>query len=113
MPPLRILHDVCSIPTAPFAEHFVVRYVERFVRARRRLTLSRDGSGNLLIFLKGKTKRPRWIFGAHIDHPGFVARRMIDAKTLEADFRGWVQIDYVRGTKVRFFTEDAEIPGKV
>jgi len=28
--------------------------------------------------------------------PGFVARRMIDANILEADFRGWVQIDYVR-----------------
>jgi endoglucanase len=38
---------------------------------------------------------------------------MIDSRTLEAAFRGWVQIDYVRGTKVRFFDGDSEIAGKV
>ena len=109
----KILNDVCSIPTAPFAEVFVVRYVERFVAARPRLKLSRDDHGNLLIALKPKrspkkrTSPPRWVFAAHMDHPGFVASKMLDdGRTLEAHFRGWVHIDYVRGTKVRFF-EDA------
>src|SRR5690606_32270903 len=97
-------------------EHHVVRYVERFVAARRKLTLSRDRYGNLLIELKSqaRSKRPRWIFAAHMDHPGLVATRMLGPRTLDADFRGWVQIDYVRGTRVRFFEDDGrEITGTV
>ena len=111
-----MLKEICSIPTAPFAEQYVVQYIERFVRQRPKLKLSRDISGNLLIKLRGRVKRQgaRWVFGAHMDHPGFVAKRMIDARTLEAHFRGWVQVDYVRGTKVRFFESDGrEIPGVV
>src|SRR5829696_2069475 len=98
MNPLKRLAEVCSLPTAPFAEQFVVRYVERFVAARRKLELSRDEFGNLLIELpaKGKPRQPRWVFTAHMDHPGLVAGKMLDARTLEAAFRGWVQIDYVR-----------------
>src|SRR5918993_1246341 len=107
---LKILTEVCSIPTAPFAEQFVVRYAEQFVAARPRLKLSRDRHGNLLIELpptgKSKSKQPRWVFAAHMDHPGFIADRMIDERTLAAHFRGWVHIDYVRGTKVRFFNAD-------
>lgn len=111
---LKLLTEVCSLPTAPFAEQHVVEYVERFVRARRKLKLSRDEFGNLLIELRSaKARGPRWVFGAHMDHPGFVARRMIDARTLEADFRGWVQIDYVRGTRVRFFDNGREVTGVV
>ena len=46
---MKILTELCSIPTAPFAESHVVGYVERFVAARPSLVLSRDKSGNLLI----------------------------------------------------------------
>jgi endoglucanase len=105
---VKILTEVCSIPTAPFAEQYVVQYVERFVAGRKRLRLSRDRHGNLLIELspKKKSKQPRWVFAAHMDHPGFVADRMLDERTLAAHFRGWVHIDYVKGTKVRFFNPD-------
>ena len=106
----KLLKEICSIPTAPFAEQYVVNYVERFVAARPRLKLTRDRHGNLLIELPPKSRavarQPRWIFAAHMDHPGFVADRMLDARTLTAHFRGWVNIDYVKGTKVRFFNPD-------
>ena len=46
---MRILKELCSVPTAPFAEQQVVSYVERFVKARPALKLSRDRFGNLLI----------------------------------------------------------------
>src|SRR4051812_20618718 len=108
---MKILQQLCSVPTAPFAERHVVRYVEQFVAARPKLNLSRDRFGNLLIDLpagrgKAAAKQPRTVFTAHMDHPGFVARRMVDAKTLEANFYGWVQPDYFKGERVRFFGGD-------
>ena len=114
---LKLLTEVCSIPTAPFAEQHVVRYVERFVAGRKKLRLSRDRSGNLLIEFRAAgrgSKAPRWVFAAHMDHPGFVAAKMVDRRTLDAAFHGWVHIDYVRGTKVRFFSDDGrEVAGHV
>ena len=114
---VKILTEVCSIPTAPFAEQRVVDYVEGFVAARPKLKLSRDRSGNLLIELppsKRKSRQPRWVFAAHMDHPGFIADRMTDERTLAAHFRGWVHIDYVKGATVRFFNGDGgEIAGVV
>src|SRR5688500_6338169 len=101
---INILKEVRALQTAPVVEGRVVEYVERFARARRRLRLSRDLSGNLLIELPGRKKGlPRWVFGAHMDHPGFVSRRMVDAKTVECDFRGWVLADLMEGVRVRFF----------
>ena len=114
---MKLLTEVCSIPTAPFADQHVIRYVQRFVAARKRLRLSRDSHGNLLIDLAARrttSKQPRWVFAAHMDHPGFVAMKMLDRRTLEAAFHGWVQIDYVRGSRVRFFDADgSEIAGTV
>jgi putative aminopeptidase FrvX len=111
---LNILKEVCALPTAPFVEHRVVAYVESFVRARKRLRLSRDHHGNLLIELPGKKRNlPRWVFGAHMDHPGFVTKRMLDDKTVECDFRGWVLADLMPNTRVRFFDDGHEVTGKV
>jgi endoglucanase len=113
---MNILQELCSIPTAPFVEDRVVEYVQRFVAGRKRLRMARDQVGNILIELAGrgrKRREARWVFAAHMDHPGMVARRMIDGRTVEAEFRGYVLAEYVRGTKVRFFDGDEEIPGKV
>src|SRR4051812_24067792 len=103
---MKILHQLCSVPTAPFAEQHVARYVEQFVRARPALKLSRDRFGNLLVELKRTSRAPRWVFTAHMDHPGFVATRMLDGRTLEAAFRGWVMAEFFAGQRVRFFGED-------
>ncbi len=111
---MQILKELCSLPTAPFVETAVVRYVERFVELRPKLRLSRDRAGNLLIELPAAGARsPRWVFTAHMDHPGFVARRMRDARTLEADFRGGVRGEYFNGAAVRFFSGQREITGVV
>ncbi|HTL28508.1 MAG TPA: M20/M25/M40 family metallo-hydrolase [Tepidisphaeraceae bacterium] len=109
----RILTDLTSLPTAPFAEDRVIQYVEAFARARPRIKLTKDSYGNRLLTLPGTARGERWVFVAHMDHPGFVADRMINDRTLAADFRGWVAIEYVRGTKVRFFDGDREITGTV
>lgn len=112
---MTILQELCSVPTAPFAEQHVIAYVERFVRERRKLKLSRDRHGNLLIELKsaGRNKTPRWVFGAHMDHPGFVADRMLDPGTLQAHFRGWVKAEFFKGERVRFFDDAGETRGTI
>jgi endoglucanase len=114
---MNILSELCSVPTAPYAEHRVIEYVERFVRDRSKsLRLSRDRFNNQLIELRGKypAKARRLVLVAHMDHPGFVARKMINGKTLQADFYGGVLREYVNGAKVRFFDEtNTEIRGIV
>jgi len=112
---MKILHELCAIPTAPFAESRVLKYIDDFARARRRLRLSKDRFGNRLLLLPGTSARKsgRLIFVAHTDHPGFVARRMIERGIVEADFRGGVLREYVQGAKVRFFEPDREITGTV
>jgi endoglucanase len=59
--------------------------------------------------LRGVSKHRgrRLVLVAHADHPGFVARRMSDARTLVADFRGGVRAAFVRGAPVRFFADGA------
>src|SRR5689334_18865796 len=104
---MKILTELCSVPTAPFVESHVVRYIEQFVARRPALALSRDRFGNLLIELRprGRGKAvnvpPRWVFAAHMDHPGFVARAMREDGSLEAYFRGGVLADYFKGSRVR------------
>jgi putative aminopeptidase FrvX len=110
---LKLLREFCSVPTAPFAEGRVADFLADFVAKRKNLSLRRDRFGNLLVELKSKSRLPRWVFTAHMDHPGLVARKMADSRTLLADFRGWVHVDFVRGAKVRFFSENREISGVV
>lgn len=113
--PIAFLQRFTSIPTAPFREHLVMHAVDSFARSHRALHSSRDEFGNTLLIRPGseKPKRPRLIFVAHLDHPGFVALEMIDAKRLKADFRGGVLANFVMGSRVRFFDAGREITAKV
>jgi putative aminopeptidase FrvX len=116
---MKLLHEICSLPTAPFAERYVIDYVERFAK-QRRLKISRDDAGNLLLQLPTRSRSPRWVFAAHMDHPGFVAdlyaaeRSRRKAGLLVAHFHGWVLPEFFRGEKVRFFNDDGtEVTGVV
>lgn len=114
MDDLKLLADVCSIPTAPFCEDHVYAYVERFVRARKKLRLSADRFGNRLVVLPGtRPREPRLVYVAHTDHPGFLAGRMVDHQTLEARFHGGVTATFAEKAAVRFFDGDAEIAARV
>ena len=85
---MDLLRSLCSVPTAPFAEQLVVEFVRDFVLEHRGLRLSEDEWGNLLIECGGtdrKTKGSRLVFAAHMDHPGFVAGRMIAYNWFDCD----------------------------
>jgi len=110
----RILQELCSLPTAPFLEGRVVEYVKQFVAARKKLRLTHDEHGNLLVSLPGKSKAvARWIFTAHMDHPGLISGKMIDKHTVECELRGWVLAELMKGAKVRFFSGGKEIRGEI
>jgi endoglucanase len=111
---MNILTELCSIPTAPFVERNVVQYVREFVRRHPRLNLTSDRFGNLLIELPAKNRKlPRWVFTAHMDHPGFIAEKMLNPRTLRAAFRGGVRAEYFKGSRVRFFDGGKEITATV
>jgi endoglucanase len=108
-----ILDEVCSLPTAPFVETAVAQYVRTFARKHKRVQISSDEVGNLLLELPGKAAGPRWVFQAHMDHPGFIAAGQTGKRQLQAHFRGGVLNDFVDGSKVVFFTPSGEVRGRV
>jgi putative aminopeptidase FrvX len=115
---MDILKALCSVPTAPFAEAKVVEFVREFVGRHKKIHLTTDQFGNLMIELRGTRGRKgedagRWVFAAHMDHPGFVAERMIDRHTVRAAFRGGVRPEYFKGSSVRFFDTVGEVVGRV
>jgi len=110
----KILHEMLSLPTAPFAEHYVIDYIERFC-AKRGASLTRDVAGNVLVRVRlgsRRVARPVCIT-AHLDHPGFVADRMTGKGRLRAFWRGGVPPEYFVGSKVRFFMDGAWIKGTI
>ena len=112
---MKTLHDILSLPTAPFREEAVVEYVRRFADARG-LTFRRDKGGNVVLRYRKTAVRGgrplRWVFAAHMDHPGFVAARR-RGRTLWARFLGSVEKRYFPGSRARFFAPGGEIAGTV
>ena len=111
----QILHDLFSLPTAPFAEHYVIDHVERFCAKRGNVTVAHDAVGNMLARVRKaqrRVKRPVCIT-AHLDHPGFVAERMISRRRVLANWRGGVPPEYFVATKVRFHVDGAWVRGRV
>ena len=127
----RILHDVVNLPTAPFVERHVIHYIREFVARRPALDLRADRFGNLLVTYaptaarRGKRGRtPRTgakqrgaerplLFAAHMDHPGFCATQMRDARHVVADWRGWVMACYFDKANIRFFSNGRWVPGRI
>lgn len=108
------LLDLLALPTAPLNEGFVVDYIQSWAADRPAITLSQDGVGNVLLRLqRGSRGRSPLVLAAHMDHPGFEARRMRGDKRVEAAWLGWVHPDYFRNARVRFFSEGHWVRGTV
>lgn len=111
----QILHDTLSVPTAPFAEHCVIDFIERFCARRAHVTLRRDTAGNILARVRrGKRRVVRPVcLTAHLDHPGLVADRMTAKRRLRATWRGGVPKEYFVGSGVRFHLDGRWVKGRV
>lgn len=111
----RILCEMLSLPTAPFAEHRVIDHVIRFCEARDGIRITRDAAGNVLVRLhqgNARVARPVCIT-AHLDHPGFVAEGMMRAGRVRAFWRGGVPKEYFVGSAVRFFVDEEWVRGRI
>ncbi len=109
---LQILRDLLSLPTAPCCEEAVIDYIRSFADEHS-LDFRQDPAGNVVLrYRKGPSRRNRWVFSAHMDHPGFVALKR-RGRTLWAQFRGWVAREFFSGSSVRFFTPDGEVTAEV
>ena len=114
---LDLLRQVVDLPTAPFVETHVVLFIERFVARRPALRLRRDRFGNLLVKYDPPGKaaaiaRPL-LFAAHMDHPGFVATRMLDHGRVQAEFLGGVQWPYFKDAKIQFYSGGKWVPAQI
>jgi len=110
---LSLATDLLSLPTAPLHEDAVASWIRRFAE-RRGYAVRADRWGNLLIHYRRGTSRPRpYAFCAHMDHPGFAARRMLDGRTLLAEWRGGVPPELFEGARVRFFSAGRWVRGQI
>lgn len=112
---LKILGEMLALPTAPFAEHVVLDYVERFCKRRRKVRITSDSAGNLLARVRQGRRRVRRpvCITAHLDHPGFVADKMVSKRRVRAFWRGGVPREYFVGSGVRFHVDGSWVRGSV
>ncbi len=109
---LGIVRSLLSEPTAPFHEEAVAAEVARWA-GRRGVAFTRDGAGNVLLECrKGPRPTVRWVFSAHMDHPGFVVRRQ-RGRRVRADFIGRVGTGHFAGARVRLFVPRRHVAARI
>lgn len=108
--PDRILiAEVLSLPTAPFHEEKVARYIFDFCR-RHRFPCAQDSFGNLKVVYKNGRASPV-AFTAHMDHPGFEIVK--GGNPAVGILLGGVPDRYFPGASVVVCDGDRQVKGKV
>jgi len=123
----RVAHEkwllaLTAIPTASGREDRVIEWVLKWVAGRgAKLAVVVDVAGNLLIHqgpshqATGRAARNRpLLITAHLDHPAFVLREVIDAKRARFEFRGGVHDPYFTKAAVEIIDgSDRTRPGVI
>jgi endoglucanase len=109
----RWLRELTALPTAAGREGRVIAWL-RMWAAKSNAALREDRFGNLIVEHPALTRKrgrgpgPVYIT-AHLDHPAFVVTRVLDERTLEAEFRGGVRASFfVQGMAVRVHPENGD-----
>lgn len=92
--------ELTRLPTAAGREQRVVEWVHRWVARRNGLHLRSDRFGNLELRLANAGRSRPIYFVAHMDHPAFVADRMLGPRRVLAEFCGHVHAPYFQGARV-------------
>ncbi len=103
---LDLLKKVVSLPTAPFAEDAVQKFIKKWA-VENDFLIKSDRKGNILLEYpgKGKQKSQPLVLQAHMDHPGFsfLCRK---GKKAQAWFMGGVAEQYFAGQTAVFYPEN-------
>lgn len=94
---VSLFRKVLSTPTAPFHEYEVDRVIHELLAPLAHVRLQSDHFGNIIARYQRGRKRPRLVFGAHMDHPGWVKFRGKD------EFLGGVPEERLNGHPVEWF----------
>tara|TARA_B100000965_G_C19543944_1_gene736891 strand:+ start:190 stop:1218 length:1029 start_codon:yes stop_codon:yes gene_type:complete len=99
---INILESILKSPTAPFHEYFVRESITKLLSGYSNVMVEDDAFGNLIVTVGPKEKSPSWIFGAHMDHPGYVKFQEsndIEYHRMRGDFSflGGVPANYLNG----------------
>ncbi len=108
---LTVLRALLGAPTAPYREDAVIEQVRRRALARG-IAFSRDSCGNVLLRVRRGRPGVRWVFEAHMDHPGFVVQKVV-GRVVRAEFRGGIRLEYFPGARVRFFGPGGQVKARV
>ena len=99
--------EVTPLPTAAGHESRVINWVRGWAAKRRNLRLEFDDAGNVLLTRRIRSRRRRGpaplLITAHLDHPAFVVRSIIDTSTVELEFRGGVHDPYFTNAALEIF----------
>src|SRR5688572_24661464 len=68
----EIIRSILSQPTAPFHEDAVRTEILRLLSEFPHVTTEVDDFGNVIAQYRNGDGVPRFAFGAHMDHPGYV-----------------------------------------
>lgn len=99
----KMLAELLSLPTAPFFELAVSRYV-RAALSRIGVPYSMDPHGNILAHLRrGSRRLTPLALVAHMDHPGFLIEKKSSGRTVVARVLGGLGED-LTGRRIRFFS---------
>ncbi len=106
---LQVLKTICNLPTAPFCEEHVARWLETWASTMG-LKIWRDAAGNLYVeYVQGDRSESPFIVEAHMDHPGFLVAGIEPgeekAYVVKAEFRGGVKPSYFAGALAKFWVE--------
>lgn len=107
---LKLLHQLLALPTSPFHEQNIAQFAWKMA-GRLGWHVRADSFGNLR-FRPTRTTRPKLVLTAHMDHPGFWALAMADAKRLTAHWMGGVPAEAMGGQPVRFWTGGRKLPAE-
>jgi putative aminopeptidase FrvX len=99
----KLLLELTAIPTAAGHEGRVQAFLDGWLARRSKsLQWKRDRAGNLLIRRRNPSRKAPILITAHLDHPGFLVKSIMD-REITLEFRGGVQDPYFKDAKIEIF----------
>lgn len=102
---LEILSSICDLPTAPYCEEHVIRWLLAWANGHKpAITTRLDKAGNLYLeYRRGRRRAHPLIIEAHMDHPGFIVTGRRRDGRIEAHFRGGVKPSHFKNAGAKFW----------